>query len=314
MEIPRHDDASLTSFAGLVPFRVRRNGSEIVRSVDRQSYLRRGTPEVIRAELVHHDALVALGYPVPRILARGDGWFVEESLGDQHFGDIFPATPQEHPERPEVFRQFTDVLQRYADAQLREHRVPIDAAVLESRIDFADNEHLFDARGLKDYREMTRRILSAVDGTPGVPCHGDCNAFNIFPRGIIDFEDTFIGPLGYDIASSIISTQAFPERSECPDVESERLYTFSPEENGALAGILTSQVRGEPQNLVIETTLIRWIWHLCRMGHRPILEGFRRRQLEALMRAYLEGTLTVEQVLGIQAIESSSARAIPPGP
>ena len=62
---------------------------------------------------------------------------------------------------------------------------------------------------------------------PTVLTHGDFNAYNLFPGGVIDFGNTHNGPAGYDIVNSIYTTYNFPGTG---DYEIIRRYQFTSEQ------------------------------------------------------------------------------------
>jgi hypothetical protein len=60
--------------------------------------------------------------------------------------------------------------------------------------------------------------------------HGDLGPANIYPLGVIDFEDTASGPIGFDAASAIMTTEWFPQSRDYEFFERARFSTAQVEE------------------------------------------------------------------------------------
>jgi Ser/Thr protein kinase RdoA (MazF antagonist) len=58
--------------------------------------------------------------------------------------------------------------------------------------------------------DCIKKIESITKTLPIVWNHGDHNPYNIFTDGLIDLEDSFDGPLGYDTITALTQNFRFP--------------------------------------------------------------------------------------------------------
>ncbi len=82
---------------------------------------------------------------------------------------------------------------------------------------------------LKDLIEKAfLKVSKKLQNLPFVLTHGDFNAHNLLPKGVIDLENFHYGPLGYDLISAIVHPYLFPPVSA--NTESSRTYLFTLEQ------------------------------------------------------------------------------------
>jgi len=177
-------------------------------------YLRMGNRASIAHDLAQHREMVAAKYSVANILSEGEHegkmYFIEESLGSQSFRALFAdeytatgAVSGKH------FADFTGIAKKLYAAQLKARREAWDVG------EFAAGANVTKfARELPVYRaEIEAKFVAAAERLkklPGTLLHGDCNAANMYEGGIIDLEDSFIGPVGYDQISALMTIEWSP--------------------------------------------------------------------------------------------------------
>ena len=84
------------------------------------------------------------------------------------------------------------------------------------------NGYVFSGKKIEQF--VMDSVHNFLDRVPFVWTHGDLTPFNICERGIIDFEDSFMGPLGYDLVTLVSFHFWFPIEGAGPLV---RYYDFS---------------------------------------------------------------------------------------
>lgn len=114
---------------------------------------------------------------------------------------------------------------------------------------------------------------------PFVLCHGDFNAYNILPDGVIDFETTFNGPKGYDLVSAAASIEWFPTEG---DYEIFAKYSFTPKQKQTLLSL-----QSEASTHFNALILLRSVWGVVRMHHTPKLQAWRYAKFQKLIDEYL---------------------------
>ncbi|MES2930764.1 MAG: phosphotransferase [Patescibacteria group bacterium] len=218
----------------------------------------------------------ASGFPVAEVLEEGDldgmHYFVESSLGEEKIGKIFAEDMLQSGSITDAsFAIFLSVVEKFANAQLNTQTENKDFGTFASGIhlDILCNE-------LPQYSDKIRTIFSDIKGRlsvfPFVLTHGDFNPSNTYPAGVIDFEDSFYGPFGYDIVGSIVHIDYFPSSQE---YEYFGKYRFTNEQKQKYLSLLDSisQQAGLPKLSEFEKDFefCRAVWLLVRMGKWPKL-------------------------------------------
>jgi len=193
--------------------------------------LRIGDRERIERDLARHRQMAEAGFPLATILSEGtsDGqsYFIESSLGEKHLGARFADDiEQTGAIRPELFEKFVLVVEKFARAQLNTRDVGnqisgLEAGILLSKLLEEMPEHS------SSITERFNQAQNKLKELPLVLTHGDCNPNNLYPEGIIDLEDSFQGPYGYDLVSAIEHINSFPDSRE---YEYFAKYRFTPEQ------------------------------------------------------------------------------------
>lgn len=256
-------------------------------------YLRIGPPELIQGEIDYHRSLLEFGFPIPTILTIGEhlgyGYFIESSLGEEHFGEIFARTcTRDCIVYDTEFEKLLAIVEKFLSAQLKTVNLKPSTPELFRRLIQLDTviEELPELE--TSTREAMARIENRIQSLPSVLTHGDFNPFNILEGGVIDWERGSYTPLGYDLTSNITQTFFFPLGG---DFEYTTSYRYSSEQIikywkrldaiCAEAGIVSiSDYRND-------FILCRCMWSLVRMQRWPKLQAWRNELYKKLLEAYL---------------------------
>lgn len=206
-------------------------------SADGRRYRRTGG-EALRAESEFQQMVEQLGYPVPRLLARGedpDGrvWVVEESLGAHSLHDEAVADGGQDLSDA-VVDQLAQVSARLLHAQLTQP-VTAEPGALQRWVDqagwtrnvFAENPDLDTART----RGALAQAAARLEGLPLVWSHLDYGLPNVLRAGVIDWQHHGVGPAGYDVA---LALEIVPFKGGAKG------YTASPAQRGRYLAALDS--------------------------------------------------------------------------
>lgn len=262
--------------------------SVVYKSAD--AYLRIGEPKRVLADLTLHKKMEAAGFPVAKVFAEGslDGqaYFIETSLGEKHFGDLFADDIEKTGLISEAtFENFLSFVEQFANAQLATKSI----------------EKNFDefARGIclgelcQDLPQYTSKLRARFEqaqkrlaALPFVVTHGDFNAHNIYPAGVIDLEDSFYGAYGYDLISGIAHIDNFPDSQEYEYFAKYRFTTEQKQRYMARLDMISEQA-GLPALSDFETDFdfCRAVWSATKISHVPKLQKFRH---DRLVQKFLE--------------------------
>lgn len=285
--MPNQQEASTLTFHNQ-PFtfiKDRRNGTKIFGADDGKAFLRFGPANEIETELKFHKHLIEQGYPVPQILEEGewnDGgkYYLETSAGDEKYGIIFrEEVAADGTISDAIFDDFSTVIRRYIDAQQKSEVVDQDweSVFIGSHFDRILEELPDQENRIMAVWEKVRNDLATV---PFVLCHGDFNAFNILPGGVIDFETTFNGPKGYDVVSAAASIEWFPTEG---DFEFLGKYSFTSEQKEHLLNL-----QAESAQHFDALFILRSVWAVVGMQKFPKIQAWRYTKFDELMTKYLQ--------------------------
>lgn len=252
------------------------------------TYLRVGAPEKIKKDLELHKKMLSFGFPVAKILEEGEfkdmHFFIEESLGEKCFGTIFKEeVGRDRKISEETFDKFIGILTEFAEAQIK------TATEKKNWTLFEKGTHLdLILQELPQYKEIIRNKFEKIEKNleilPFVLSHGDFNAHNIYPKGVIDFEDSFMAPLGYDLCTSIFHLDWFPEAKE---YEFYRVYDYTSEQKNKLLDmfddIFTKNGFPKFSDYIKDLAFTRGTWSTVRMHHAPKLQAFRYKLFKSLL-------------------------------
>lgn len=244
------------------------------------TYLRIGTSELVEKHLTAHKALAESGFPIPKLLEEGtvgeEFYYLEESLGKKRFTDLFAEDFAETGKvSDEDFDSFTHMSESLFRAQAEHPLATRNEELFAKGVHLEImKEELPDEAGAIE--ERFTRALRACDGVPYVVSHGDFNASNMYPRGVIDFEDVFEAPLGYDMASALMTLDWFPDG---PSFEFSAKYRFSQAQKERF--ITRFDTLFAERNLPSFSPLYehfsfcRGLWLAARMHQWPHIQAFR---------------------------------------
>lgn len=256
----------------------RDRNSAIYKSGD--TFLRIGKRETINAQLALHTQMESTGFPVPKLLGSGeiDGqyYFTEKSLGDNHIGQLFSNDMQEKAEvSPDRFEEFLLVVEKFAEAQLHTGSETRDYE------DFANGIHLHElCVEMPEHADRLRARFEMVKDSsaelPFVLTHGDLNPHNMYPLGVIDFENSFYAPYGYDPVSAITHINYLPDST---NYEFYAGYRFTPEQKKTyfekLDALSVENSLPPLSQFEEDFEFCRAVWLAVRIPHTPMLQKFR---------------------------------------
>ena len=246
-------------------------------------------PESLRPAMAWFEAarslLAGAGVRVPEIRESSSarGWMLVEDLGDTTLFESAGLPPER---QTALFLAATQSAARIAGLDVDEverlGNPALDAAALRRELE-PTCEFLLDPRGLADFPDERRELLSALDELcarlgeePLVPCHRDYMARNLIPLAdgvaVIDFQDLRLGPPAYDLAS-LLNDSFFPERAREAAILPERWQMAAAREQYSRAVVQRTlkaggtfarfAARGNPRHVpLIAPTLARAVPHL----------------------------------------------------
>ncbi len=184
-----------------------------------KKYLRIGDKDDLREELKIRDKLKEFGFPVPRRFKEakteeGLYYYTEQAIGYESFSDIFTKEIEaEGAITEKSWKQFLAVTKDFASAQLKTTIKKTDYTEFTNAIDLKKFYSEFPSERAKTekFYEVVKERLSIF---PFVLTHGDFNSHNLYRQGVIDFENLFYAPVGYDIVSSIFTPEFFPIKGD----------------------------------------------------------------------------------------------------
>lgn len=258
--------------------KTQRGQLSVYRSDD--SYMRIGPSDAIERDLSTHHDMEHAGFPVPRVLRRGTieygDYFIEQSLGDKTFRMIFAEDYAELGAVSDMhFNEFVRITESLLRAQLATRGGVLD------RDEFAGGIHLdiLKAELPAAADAIERRFDAALARTSPlspVLSHGDYGPPNVYPLGIIDIEDAFHAPFGFDAVSGICTIDWFPFGDQ---YEFRAQYRFTTEQVAryyAMCDGVCAQA-GLPALSAFKDDLefFRAVWLTVRMHEWPHIQKFR---------------------------------------
>jgi len=245
-----------------------------------QTYLRIGDKTKIVRDIENHRKMEGAGFPVAHIIEEGEyegmRYFIETSLGEQTLGSLFAQDIKTQGYiTDEHFSTFVSIATTLAKAQMYTKTVSadFDAFARAIHLDILQEE-------LPQHKDTLRDIFTEVSNRlsvfPFVLTHGDFNPHNIYPDGVIDFEDSFEGPFGYDVVGALVHIDYFPDSQE---YEYFAKYRFNQNQRESYLKAIdaVSQDAGLPKfsEHISDFEFCRAVWSLVRMQKWPKLQQFR---------------------------------------
>lgn len=254
----------------------RGDASAVYKSAD--AFMRIGNPAKILKDLAIHKSMEDAGFPVAKLIAEGElgdqAYFVEASLGHEHMGELFAHdTETQGSISTERFSDFASLAETYAHAQLSTGTGEISSLKKGILLDDLCEE-------LPEYADKLRARYEIVEentkGLPNVLTHGDFNPNNLYPKGVIDLEDSFYAPYGYDLISAITHINYFPDSKE---YEYFAKYRFTPSQQeeylNRLDAISIEAELPPVSSFYDDLEFCRAVWLAAKIPHVPKLQKFR---------------------------------------
>ena len=126
------------------------------------------------------------------------------------------------------------------------------------------------------------KIKTELNHIPFVLSHGDFNAFNILPHGVVDFEHPFEGPLGFDLVTIFTTPDWFPSSG---DYEFSNTYRYTAEQKERIWNILPELKRYE-----VPLSLLRAVWLCVRMYEWPKIQAWRYNKFREQAERFLQSS------------------------
>ena len=195
-------------------------GGSIYVNDDKSAYVRTNDPAEIAGEVNITRELLDRGFPVPRVLGDGTledgrGYFIEASIGEKIFADIFKIETAEAGHANNAsFDAFIATIQAYCEAQFNPaNYVPHDQNALDAMIALPNvmRNNPFSENMQGPFTEAYGKIFERVSKLPWGYIQSDLNAYNILPGGVIDFELANFGPVGYDALTNVFFGIMWPK-------------------------------------------------------------------------------------------------------
>ncbi len=278
----------------------RQRGASLYVNADRSRYLRVGDPDVVEKELDFHKQLLGGGFPVSRILDEGRlgerSYWSEESLGNDHLHDIFKQETESAGLISESsFRAFLKVVQQFNAAQASTaNTLPIDFERLSAAVGFDGMIHELPDLS-DDLRASWKMVQERLKDYPSCLTHGDFNPHNLFSKGVIDFGDHFVGPIGYDAVTAVTTPFWFPKGE---GFEFRRKYTFTEDQVRQFFDACGTYQVGEREidirDRFDELFLLKAAWWSVRNQRNPKLQEWRYDRFRKVVDEFIRGESLLE--------------------
>jgi hypothetical protein len=259
------------------PIQTQRSGIAVYRG--ETSYLRIGEQKSIERYIAIHDEMECAGFPVARALKRGKegdlSYFVEKSLGEKRFVTLFEEDTNRYGHASdEHLDKLIDITSVFLRAQCASIRERDEAAFARAvRLEILCEELPHHAERIRATYTAT---LAKLKDYPFVLIHGDFNPANVYPEGVIDLEDSSVGPIGYDTSCVMLTHEWFPISG---DYEYRARYIFTDEQQTRFAdscdGVLASCGMPRASDAAQQFMFLRAIWLTAGMSAWPKLQKYR---------------------------------------
>lgn len=266
------------------------------------SFLRIGDKAELEPEVRHHQQLITLGFPVPKIIKEGESngqfYYEEESFGEDHLGALFA---KEYKSLGKIsnhsLQTLIGVSKKFAEAQLK---TATESDWKDDYYELTHTDWMIDE--LPDCKDMIlkafEKCTARLRGLPSVLTHGDFNTWNLFSQGVIDLEKLNNAPAGYDLISNIYHMWVFPTSG---DYEMTRSSQFSVKQVAQYLSemdkVFTKKDLPPVSDYQDELFLGRMTWLAARMQRWPKIQQWRYDLFVNLIRTYLDGGSVVNQLI-----------------
>ncbi len=271
-----------------------RNHAPISIYKGQECYLRIGPKELIQQEINYHKSLAAFGFPIPKILSEGKYfelyYFTESSFGDAHLGQIFRLNCIDSIVSDTDFSKLLSVVKIFAEAQIK--TAGIQPFIFTNFTELIKVDTLLKELPLLNQktRDAVTRVEDRIKDLPSVLTHADFNPYNIFERGVIDWERGSYAPMGYDLVTNISQTFFFPlggdyEFTAACRYSEEQIARYWEEMNRCCTPVGIPKI----SDYINDFIFCRSVWSVVSMEKWPKIQNWRYNQYESLLNVYLKG-------------------------
>lgn len=281
--------------------RKRRDNTEIYLAIDQSHYLKAWKKASIRFEKELYEILSMVGFNVPSVLEykeNSDSALLKESLASGTlFADVFEWDFNTNGQIEEIhFKSFIEQVKKHLNTQIQ--LIIDDKTLTQNVIPVLDS---IPDKGDVNYNAMIQwrdYILNNLASLPLVRNHGDYNAENIFSESIIDFVDSGITFLGYDLATAISLPLWFPYENEWT-YEAHKKYSFTPEQVDEYLKMLDNNklhIQLSDPQIFGWLVLAKGYRTITRMKNWPEMKKYRYKKYLSLLNEYIQGKDILPQI------------------
>jgi len=256
-----------------------------------KTVIRIGCKENIYRIVKNHKLLIKFGYPVSKLIEYGkleDNLYFhkEKYFGDHHFGQIFRNDQKSIDRKISIlnFNKFIRTSKKYALVQ-QKNLVTFNFKKFLNEVKF-DKIESFSLNKELNLRVM-KKIRSDFFGYKAVISLCDFDPYNIFPKGIIDFEDIFFAPIGFDLIRNITSFSYFP-RHGC-EIEAIRGYELSNTNIRRYISILEKTTKINLKKIMNATIVLSILLYAQNMKYLKKLTKHRKILIPKILERYVDG-------------------------
>lgn len=281
--------------------RKRRDNTEIYLAIDQSHYLKTWKRASISFEKDLYEVLSMAGFDTPSIVDYkeiSDSALLKESIAKGRlFADLFEWDFNAKGQIDDIhFNSFIEQVKKHLNTQTQ---LIINNKTITNDIipvlDHIPDENDINYNIMKHWREY---ILSKLSFLPLVRNHGDYNAENIFSESIIDFVDSGITFLGYDLATAISIPLWFPYENEWT-YEAHKKYSFTPEQVDEYLKMLDDNklhIQLSDPQIFGWLVLAKGYRTITRMKNWPEMKEYRYKKYLSLLNEYIQGKDILPQI------------------
>ncbi len=267
--------------------KIRRNKNHIIKDIIDGNYIRFWYSKAIHDELLVHKKLLSFGFPVAKILSTGNyqefSWYKEENLWDEPFAKKFILYKDNPEKTSKILKKLLIVTKKYFTAQ--KHTICNNISTWDVFKWYHVNNFIKELEDcnnpfLPTVKKIKNKLEKVLPTIPKEFTHWDFNCFNIFDKWIIDFEDSFYWPIGWDAMVTFAHTLLFP-RSWAENISE---YAITKEMFEWIEKAFHSNFE---ENFWV-TFILKCFWWNHKESDRPLLHKYRMPIFEKFWRAFLE--------------------------
>mgnify|MGYP000114205768 CR=1 FL=1 len=263
--------------------KTRRNGSKIYQAGDGSHFAKAWLHEAVSQEADLYQKLGKYGIKLPTVISV-QTIMMEQSFWEKTFADLFTESySQVNIIQEEIFDNFIVMNQSHLDSQIK----LIGENITDKK--FASFDHLAEENRIDPdlIKKAYEKIMNVVQSMPMTRNHWDYNPYNIFPEWVIDLEDWFLWPIGYDTITSLTQNYRFPDEG---DYELHRQHSFSlPQIVSFLTRLSDNAIKINflDKDLFAALFLMRWAFVTAWSSRAPKSQAYRYELFQTLLEKFL---------------------------